>query len=219
MVMELMECSLTTLIEQNQPRIALHKVLSILHDVSLGMWYLHSRNPPVIYYKNLSPNNILVNTSTMVAKISGFGIPSPLDDLGERLPGQMDFLPPDFMQRNAVYSMQSDVFGYGEVAICAAVGEWPTPTDRVIVDPRTRKMMALSEVKRRQQYLDKMVGEAEVLRPLVEECLSSNPAVRPTMETLSKRINELKKNYTIHPSKTEVRYAKLYMYIGNILFA
>ena len=44
--------------------------------------------------------------------------------------------------------------------------------------------MALSEVERRQQYLDKMIGEAEVLRPLVEECLDDDPSVRPTISTV-----------------------------------
>ena len=49
-------------------------------------------------------------------------------------------------------------------------------------------MIALSEVERRQQYLDNMIGEAEVLRPLVEECLDYDPAVRPTIATVCGRI-------------------------------
>ena len=49
-------------------------------------------------------------------------------------------------------------------------------------------MMALSEVDRRQQYMDKMIGEAKVLRPLVEECLDNDPAVRPTIATICDRI-------------------------------
>ena len=44
------------------------------------------------------------------------------------------------------------------------------------------------EVERRQQYLDKMIGGAEVLRPLVEECLDDDPAVRPTIATVCERI-------------------------------
>ena len=50
----------------------------------------------------------------------------------------------------------------------------------------------MSEVERRQQYLDKMIGEAEVLRPLVEECLDDDPAVRPTIATVCDRIQENK---------------------------
>jgi len=48
------------------------------------------------------------------------------------------------------------------------------------------------EVERRQQYLDKMRGEAEVLRPLVEECLDDDPAVRPTIAAICERIQVIK---------------------------
>ena len=33
-----------------------------------------------------------------------------------------------------------------------------------------------------------MIGEAEVLRPLVEECLDYDPVVRPTIATVCERI-------------------------------
>ena len=53
----------------------------------------------------------------------------------------------------------------------------------------------MSEVERRQQYLDKMIGEAEVLRPLVKECLDDDPAVRPTIVTVCERIQVSKDVY------------------------
>ena len=46
-----------------------------------------------------------------------------------------------------------------------------------------------------QQYLDKMIGEAEVLRPLVEECLDDDLVVRPTMATVCERIQVSKDAY------------------------
>ena len=70
MVTELMDCSLYIFIKENT--VPLHSVVSILHDVSLGVWYLHNRNPPIMHC-NLSPNNVLVNNNSMVAKITGFG--------------------------------------------------------------------------------------------------------------------------------------------------
>ena len=51
------------------------------------------------------------------------------------------------------------------------------------------------EVERRQQYLDKMIGNAEVLRPLVEECLDDDPAVRPAIATVCERIQVSKDVY------------------------
>ena len=51
------------------------------------------------------------------------------------------------------------------------------PSNNVKFDPKTRKMVALSEVERCQQCLDKMIGEVKVLRSLVEECLDYDPVV------------------------------------------
>ena len=51
------------------------------------------------------------------------------------------------------------------------------------------------EVEQRQQYLDKMIGEAEMLRQLVEECLDDDPAVRPPIATVCERIQVSKDVY------------------------
>ena len=40
-----------------------------------------------------------------------------------------------------------------------------------------------------------MIGESEVLRPLVEECLDYDPAVRPTIATVCERIRVSKDVY------------------------
>ena len=40
-----------------------------------------------------------------------------------------------------------------------------------------------------------MIGEAKVLRPLVEECLDDDPAVRPTISTVCERIQVSKDAY------------------------
>ena len=52
-----------------------------------------------------------------------------------------------------------------------------------------------SGVECRQQYLDRLTGEAEVLRPLVEECLDNDHAVRPTIADICKRIQMSKDVY------------------------
>ena len=193
MVMERMDTSLYRLIEQNKS-IPLHTALSILHDVSLGMWYIHSRNPPIMHC-NLIQNNILLHDADglLVAKVAGFGVAIEGSKGDIQAPGVIDFMPPEALVEKPVYGLPLDVFSYGGVALYAVVGEWPTPSALVKIDPKTRKRVALSEVERRQQYLNKMIGEAEVLRPLVEECLNNDPTERPTIANVSKRIKEMKK--------------------------
>ena len=205
LVMELMDCNLTRLVERDGP-IPLHSALSILHDVSLGLWYLHGRNPPVIHC-NLTPNNVLVNTSPLIAKIAGLGEVTPEDfnPHDDMMPGMLNYMPPETLSEQ-LYSVASDIFSYGGVALYAVVGEWPVPSSPVKRVPETRKLMALSEVERRQQYLDKMIGEAEVLKPLVEECLDNDPARRPTIEIVSESMRQTKTICVDGHSETKVTY-------------
>ena len=78
------------------------------------------------------------------------------------------------------------------------------PTKPEKFDPKTSKWVVVSEVERCQQYLDKMTGEAKVLRPLAEECLNNNPAQRPTIEIVSERIYQIKINYMDKHPETKV---------------
>ena len=70
--------------------------------------------------------------------------------------------------------------------------KWPTPKPPTEFDPVTRQIKGLNEVERRKEYLDKLTGEAEVLRPLVEACLDNDPAMRPPITHLSEKIKPLK---------------------------
>ena len=71
-------------------------------------------------------------------------------------------------------------------------GKWPTPIAQVKRDPITNELKALSEVERRQQYLDEMTGETEVLTPLMKDCINNDPTMRPSMFELSSKIKPLK---------------------------
>jgi len=71
MVMEMMAESLTSLVKKHE-KIPVHIKFSIVHDVSLGLCYLHNHDPPIVH-RDLSPNNILLTTHH-VAKISDLGV-------------------------------------------------------------------------------------------------------------------------------------------------
>ena len=71
MVMEMMADSLTSFVNKHE-KIPVHIKYSIVHDVSLGLCYLHNHNPPIVH-RDLSPNNVLL-TVHHVAKISDLGV-------------------------------------------------------------------------------------------------------------------------------------------------
>jgi len=66
------------------------------------------------------------------------------------------------------------------------------------IDAQTRKPVLLSEVQRRQKYIDMMTGENEWLKPLVIACLADDPHSRPIAVDLSERIKMLKESYASH---------------------
>ena len=196
MVMEMMADSLTSFVEKHE-KIPVHIKYSIVHDVSLGVCYLHNHDPPIVH-RDLSPNNVLL-TAHHVAKISDLGVAKVIKADSRKTmtkaPGTVDFMPLEALSVSPVYGPPMDVFSFAGIILHTFNQQWPRPVDSINFDPKTRKRVALSEVERRQQYLDKMIGEAEVLRPLVEECLDDDPAVRPTIATVCERIQVSKDVY------------------------
>ncbi|XP_065913491.1 tyrosine aminotransferase-like isoform X2 [Dysidea avara] len=196
MVMEMMVDSLTSLVDKHE-KIPVPLKFSIVHDVSLGLCYLHNHDPPIVH-RDLSPNNILL-TAHHVAKISDLGVAKVIKADSKRTmtkaPGTVDFMPPESLSRSPVYGPPMDVFSFAGIVLHTFNQQWPSPSDQVDFDPKTRKMVALSEAERRQQYLVKLRGEIEVLRPLVEKCLDNDPAARPTIAVVCERIQVNKDVY------------------------
>ena len=198
MIMELMDESLTAYAEK--PNISFKRRMSILHDVAEGLSYLHSRNPPVIH-RDLSPNNILLKHLPLlpVAKIADLGVAKVINvedtkskQYLTKAPGTVHFMPPEALEDDPQYDTSLDVFSYGGMTLYTITGKWPKPTAPTKYDPVTRQVRGFSEVERRQEHLDKMTGEAEVLRPLVEACLHNDPVKRPSILQLSAEIKPLK---------------------------
>ena len=198
MVMELMDTSLTSFIEKNQSKIAMKTKFSILHDVSLGVSYLHTRRPAVIH-RDLSSNNVLL-TSHLIAKISDLGTAKMIridsKQTRSRLttaPGTLHFMPPEALdEEDPIYGTPVDVFSFGGVALHLFSEKWPTPSSHIKRDTSTKKMVLVSEVERRQQYLDKMIMEAAVLKEMVVRSLDADPDQRPPIQEVSKMIKSLK---------------------------
>ena len=201
MVMELMDTSLTAYATQRN--VSLKRKLSILHDVAEGLNYLHANQ---VIHRDLSPNNVLIKYSgddiqvPPVAKIADLGVAKMVQADSKRtktqltkLPGTVDFMPPEAFEDNPHYDTSLDVFSYGGVMLYTVNGKWPTPTAQVKQDPFTNELKAFSEVERRQQCLDEVTGqEGEVLIPLIKDCLNNNPSMRPAMIDLSSKIKPLK---------------------------
>ena len=119
-------------------------------------------------------------TAHLLAKINGFGlvkiIKSDCRKTAVKVPDARDFMPPEAPE----YDPSVDVFSFAGIILHTFNQCWPKPID-LMVDSRTTKVLMLSEVDRRQHWLDKMAEEVKRgdLTLLVEECLNNEPAMRP----------------------------------------
>ena len=158
---------------------------SILHDVALGLYHLHSQTPPIVH-RDLSANNVLL-ASNMTAKISDLGVARILNLTPQqmsrmtRTPGTPSYMPPEAMRANPRYDATIDVFSYGILMIHVLSGRWPLPLrEPVCVNPENRaQLLPVSEAERRDEYL-RDIGSTHPLMDLILRCVSNDPEQRAT---------------------------------------
>ena len=156
---------------------------SILHDVALGLYHLHSHTPPIVH-RDLSANNVLL-ASNMTAKISDLGVArilslTPLEmSCMTQAPGTPAYMPPEAMRATSVYNTRIDEFSYGIMIIHTLCGRWPLPLrEPVCVNPANRaQLLPVSEAERRDEYLQE-IGNAHPLMDLILRCISNDPEQR-----------------------------------------
>jgi len=196
LVMERLHRSLNNLLEQT-PVIPMETKLSILYDVSLGIRYLHSRNPPIIH-RDLSSNNVFL-TKGMEAKIGDLGTARLVDPRRQsqmtKAPGTVDFMPPEALAaspHSVRYGRELDVFSFGCVMLHTLSHQWPTPSEPVVTDPVTFEVKGRTEVERCSQYFSRIDrSRLGVLIPLIESCLSNLPKNRTSIVTLCEQLEGL----------------------------
>ena len=194
-VMEKMQFSLSGLVEKhNDINVSFINTVTILNDVCSGLQYLHSRTPTIVH-RDLTPNNILL-CNHLRAKITDLGMARTLKTTDTRLtqtPGTPAFMSPECLTDNPVYGLPLDIFSFGGVILYITTRQWPTPSSWISFDHDTGEKLTLSEVQRRQRYLDAMTAAFAKFKPLVISCLDDNPNNRPTVEEVLTEIKEVRK--------------------------
>ena len=195
LVMEKMEHSLRGFVEKYaNNNIPLSVKLSILYEVCLGLRYLHTRNPPIVH-RDLTPNNILLSRF-LEAKITDLGVAKVMQTTGSlrtmtKAPGTLPFMPPECLANNPKYGLPVDAFSLGGVILYITTQQWPDPVSWIQFDDFGKKRF-LSELERRQQYLDEMTGGTTDLKPLVTRCLDDNPESRLPITEVTMEMKTLK---------------------------
>lgn len=174
----------------------LEQRLAILYDVSNGLSFLHSKSPPLCH-RDLTAKNILLSSGG-VAKIADFGMariiqtPSLTTSIYlTKNPGNLLYMPPEVSQSNANYNVPVDVFSLGVVALFAGTRQFPTPDPPNYFDEKSNRLIARTEIERRQtslKQLSRRIGKQHPLNALVKQCLEYQPQRRPSAKYLQEKI-------------------------------
>ena len=209
LIMEYMPYALSDCIEQYG---LLPKEIgySILHDVALGLHYLHTHSPAIIH-RDLTANNILL-ASNMTAKISDLGMAKILNiapaQMTKRMtvcPGTISYMPPEALTANPQYDAKLDCFSYGVLTIHIFCGEWPIASEYLQPDPQNPgHLYPLTELQRREKYL-KRLGDDHPLMELIKKCLRNLPSTRPdALEVLEDTKQTVLKYPTSYENRIEM---------------
>jgi serine/threonine protein kinase len=169
-------------------------VLPILRDITCGVRFLHSACPPIIH-GDLKAQNVLVD-SKFRAKVSDFGLTLKK---GVGATGTPFWMAPELLRGESDNTAASDVYSFGIILYEVYSRK----------DPYTGEdMKAVIE-----QVADPIVNKRPPVPPacppvvasLMSDCLSADPAERPTFERLDLRLKSLDV-WNVEPGK--VRFSR-----------
>ena len=190
LVMEYLPTNLTSCIEQYG--ILTEEIgYSILNDVALGLYYLHSQTPPIIH-RDLSSNNVLL-TANMTAKISDLGVARIFNKLTPlqvsqltNTPGTPAYMPPEVMVANPKYDTSVDEFSYGVLMIHMFSERWPEPqVGQTRIE--SGQLIPVTEAERREVFL-RAIGNEHPLMDLILRLINNDPQVRPHASEIVERL-------------------------------
>ena len=195
LVMEKLHCTLAACIDR-YGILPDESSYAILHDVAVGLCYLHDYSPNPIIHCDLTANNVLL-TPSMSAKIFDFSVAKLLNLSPTRMtqttrcPGTPFYMPPEILVARPVYTSKVDIFAYGNLMVHVFCGRWPIAGEVFRADPRDPSvMMPCTEVQRRDEYL-KEIGSEQPLMGIIKQCLSNNPATRPSTSEVLRTVKKV----------------------------
>ena len=216
LLMELLDESLTKMLERSQRSLAYYIQVDICHDVALAVAYLHSND---IIHRDLSSNNVLMIAGRR-AKVTDFGM-SKLAGAAPSMtpltmcPGTLAYMPPEALREPPRYTKKLDCFSEGVIMIQVCTRLWPEPGPRTKAAPFPASPTGMTEVpvlepERRKKHID-MISNDHGLLPIAMECLSYQESERPSGEELCQRFAELKSSskYGESVDKTRRRESRI----------
>ena len=226
LLMELLDESLTKMLERSPTALPYFVEVDICHDIALAVAYLHSND---IIHRDLSSNNVLIMAKRR-AKVTDFGMSrissaAPTMTPLTMCPGTHVYMSPEALEEPPTYTKKLDCFSEGVMMIQVCTRLWPKPGPRTkpVQDSRSptgRIQIPVLETERRQNHINK-IDRGHSLLPIAMDCLRYQESERPTSEALCERLAGLKETREYRESTEQVEreqndIAELERQIGEI---
>ena len=196
LIMELLEESLTMMLEHSKQPLPYSLEVDLCHDVALAIAYLHSNGT---IHRDLSSNNVLI-TAGKRAKVTDFGMSKIIDVTKSPIllticPGTLLYMPPEAMREPPHYTEKLDCYSEGVIMIQICSRQTPRQGERMNHIEQIRK--------------------THPLVPIAKKCLSDNQDERPSAEELCQTLAALKekpeyrsKSSTTLPKKADPQHTQ-----------
>ena len=210
LLMELLDESLTKMLECSPQSLAYYIQVDICHDIALAIAYLHSNN---IIHRDLSSNNVLIIAGRR-AKVTDFGMSklagaAPTMTPLTMCPGTLAYMPPEALRDPPRYTKKLDCFSEGVIMIQVCTRLWPEPGPRTQLVPFPASPTGMTEVpvletERRKKHID-LIDPNHALIPIAIDCLKYQERERPSSEELCQRLAALKESTKYRESVKQQR--------------
>jgi serine/threonine protein kinase len=209
LLMELLDESLTDMLDSLTSPLPYHIQVNVCHDVSLAIAYLHSQN---IIHRDLSSNNVLM-IARRKAKVGDFGV-SRIVDFDRHsstplslCPGTKAYMSPEALKEPPNYTEKLDVFSFGVIIVQLLTRLFPRPTSstRDVEDSRSqgrRVQEIVSERERRKDHIG-LIESSHPLLVTILACLNDEGEYRPTASQLCRTFSELKQSSVYQESRQD----------------
>ena len=185
-VMELLKLNLSSFIYQY--KVPMYVKLTLIQDISRGLDYLHTRNPPIIHsYLTL---NVILLTANLIAKIGGFTFAVEMIKTNKPLPVHSTC---DVLRENSLkYGPPFDIYSFG-----CLIGEIITNESyekiNFIFNNVIDQVFLVHpiDIGQREYFINLIKNTS--MRQLIIDCLNINPNLRPPASLISSIIESVMK--------------------------
>ncbi|XP_060111708.1 receptor-interacting serine/threonine-protein kinase 3-like [Heteronotia binoei] len=203
LVMEFMENGSLSTLRDRVPSVPWALRLRILHQVALGMNFLHSLSPPLLHL-DLKPSNVLLDGELHV-RVADFGLSkfkrgttqraSLSSREGDGYGGTLEYMPPEaFTNLNYKPAPGTDVYSYAILTWSLLTGEEPYPH----IHPANMSSLVRILIPQGQrpstEELEKKIHEVQKLEDLIglmKRCWHNDRTQRPSFRDCSHKTEEI----------------------------